>query len=356
MLRCGAECNRGVIDGSNATSDGGREGKRRRACVVVPERVKTGLDTDSNNAAGALDTPVALIVFNRPRLTRAMFERVAAARPRTLFLIADGPRSDRAGEAQLCAEVRNIVSAVDWPCEVHRSFAEQNLGCRQRIVSGLDWLFEQVEEAIILEDDILPDTSFFRYCEEMLERYRDDHRVSMITGFNIGADEAKAAESYYFSALTHIWGWATWRRAWRHYDEHLTGWPEAKRSGALRRVFPASSARRYWTPILDGMYRGVGPNTWDYQWMLTNILRGSLSVTPSVNLIENVGFGADATHVTDSSGAPRTAVGRLEFPLQHPAEVVASRKLDAIDQRLSEWHRPALPVRAFRKVGRTLFG
>ena len=310
----------------------------------------------AKTVAEALETPVALIVFNRPRLTRAVFERIAEARPQRLFLIADGPRPTRAGEAQLCAEVREIVSAVDWPCEVHTNFAEGNLGCRQRIVSGLDWLFEQVDEAIILEDDILPDPSFFRYCQEMLERYRDDDRVSMITGFNIGAEEATVPESYYFSAMTHIWGWATWRRAWQHYDEHMSGWPEAKRSGALRRAFPANSAMRYWTPILEGMYRGVGPNTWDYQWMFTNIVRGSLSVTPRVNLIENVGFGADATHVTDSSGAPRVKVKELQFPLKHPAEVAASKELDAIDQRLSEWHRPAFPVRAVRKVGRALFG
>ena len=306
--------------------------------------------------AKGLGTPVALIVFNRPRLTRALFEQVAKVRPRELFLIADGPRENRAGEAALCAEVLEIVSTVDWPCEVHKNFAEQNLGCKRRVISGLDWLFEQVEEAIILEDDILPDPSFFRFCEEMLERYRNEDRVSMVTGFNIGADEAKVRDSYYFSALTHIWGWATWRRAWLHYDERLTAWPEAKRSGALQRVFPERSARRYWTPILDGMHRGMGPNTWDYQWMFTNIVRGGLAVTPRQNLVANVGFGADATHVTDISGVPKVKVGELQFPLSHPLEVVASQELDAIDQRLSEWHRPALPVRVARKLRRVLFG
>lgn len=311
---------------------------------------------EANRSAGGLKTPVALIVFNRPKLTRVLMKRIGELRPRQLFLIADGPRAGRAGEAELCEEVRRIVSAVDWPCEVYKDFAEANLGCKRRVVSGLDWLFEQVEDAIILEDDILPDPSFFTYCEEMLERFREDDRVAMVTGFNIGADEAQVPESYYFSALTHIWGWATWRRAWRHYDEHLTAWPEVKRSGALRRVFPAASARRYWTAILDGMYEGKGPNTWDYQWMLTNIRRGGLSVTPSVNLVENLGFGADATHVTDSAGAPKVGVGRLTFPLEHPPAVVASQELDAIDQRLSEWHRPTLPMRAVRKAGRVLFG
>ena len=241
-----------------------------------------------------LKTPVILIVFNRPELTGKVFSRVAAARPERLLIVADGPRAGRVGERERCAEVRAIVSAVDWPCRVETNFADANLGCRRRVISGLDWAFEQVEEAIILEDDILPDASFFPFCETMLERYRDDDRVAMVSGFNIGADTVestlKPVESYYFSALTHIWGWATWRRAWRHYDEHMTAWPEVRRVGGIDTVFSERSARRYWTPILDGMYRGTGPNTWDYQWMFANIAGGRLSVTPAVNLVENIGL------------------------------------------------------------------
>lgn len=307
-----------------------------------------------------LKTPVILLVFNRPELTGRVFARVAAARPKRLLIVADGPRAGRVGERERCAEVRAIVSAVDWPCRVETNFADANLGCRRRVISGLDWAFEQVEEAIILEDDILPDASFFPFCEAMLERYRDEDRVAMVSGFNIGADTVvpslRPAESYYFSALTHIWGWATWRRAWRHYDEHMTAWPEVRRTGGMDTVFSERSARRYWTPILDGMYRGTGPNTWDYQWMFANIAGGRLSVTPSVNLVENIGFGAEATHVTDPGGAPEVSVGRMDFPLRHPRTVGPARELDRIDQRVSEWHRPALPLRALRKAERVLFG
>ena len=303
-----------------------------------------------------LETPVVLIVFNRPALTRRVFERIAEARPRRLLVIADGPRADRKGEWELCQETRKIACAVTWKCELQTNFAAVNMGCRGRMVSGLNWAFEQVEEAIILEDDILPDPSFFPFCEEMLQRYRMDTRVSMVTGFNVGADAMRTPESYYFSQLTHIWGWATWRRAWKSYDEHLTKWPEVKRSGALRRVFPEPSALRYWTPILEGMYRGTGPNTWDYQWMFTNITAERMAIAPQVNLVQNLGFGADATHSTDPHGAPKVGVESLRFPLKHPPVVEPAYALDAIDQELSGWHTPAFPTRALRKARRVLFG
>ena len=303
-----------------------------------------------------LETAVVFLVFNRPALTRAVFERIAQVRPKRLLVVADGPRMERPEEERLCEEVRRIATAVDWDCRVQTNFAPTNLGCRRRVISGLDWAFEQVDEAIILEDDILPDLTFFPFCEEMLERFRGDDRIAMITGFNITADQAQAPYSYYFSQLTHIWGWATWREAWKHYDERLSSWPELRQSGMLRDFFSKRTAVRYWTSVLEGMFQGTGPNTWDYQWMYTNLMRGSLSVSPQVNLVQNLGFGSDATHSKNSKSAPKVPVGSLHFPLQHPPAMIAARSLDELDQRISEWHTPALPVRAVRKANRILFG
>ena len=297
-------------------------------------------------------TAVVLIVFNRPSLTRAVFNRIAEVKPKHLLVIADGPRPDREGEAALCAEVREIATAVHWDCKVETNFAEANLGCRERIISGLNWAFDQVEEAIVLEDDILPDPSFFPFCEAMLDRYRGDVRVSMITGFNIAADVAKTPYSYYFSELTHIWGWATWRDAWKHYDPLLTSWPAVRDAGMLKDFFTDRSAERYWTPILEGMYEGRGPNTWDYQWMFTNLTRRSLSIAPQVNLVQNLGFGIGATHSNDAAGAPRVRAKSISFPLQHPPVMIASRSMDRLDQRISDWHHPSLPIRIFRKLKR----
>lgn len=299
-----------------------------------------------------LSTAVVFIVFNRPSVTRTVFERIAQARPKQLLVIADGPRANRVGEDELCAQVREIATAVDWMCDLQTNFAHENMGCRQRVISGLQWAFEQVEEAIILEDDILPDPSFFPFCEEMLARYRGDSRVAMITGFNIAADARQVPHSYYFSQLTHIWGWATWRDAWKHYDPEMTSWPAVRDAGLLREVFTERSAWRYWMPILDGMYQGRGPNTWDYQWMYTNLTRGSVSIVPGLNLVQNLGFGLDATHVTNADGAPKVRVRALRFPLQHPPAMIVSRSMDRLDQRISDWHVPSLPKRVVRKLRR----
>ena len=182
-------------------------------------------------------TPVVFIVFNRPQHTEAVFRRIAQARPPCLLVVADGPRPNKPGEAALCAKVRQIATQVDWPCEVLTNFSDVNLGCGMGPISGLNWAFEKVEEAIILEDDILPDVSFFRFCDEMLERFRNDSRISMITGFNVVQDHVPMDWSYYYSQITHCWGWATWRRSWARYDQHLKHWPAVKAAGLMREYF-----------------------------------------------------------------------------------------------------------------------
>ncbi|MES2392705.1 MAG: glycosyltransferase family 2 protein, partial [Acidobacteriota bacterium] len=180
---------------------------------------------------------MALFVFNRPETTRRVFAAVAAVQPSRLLLIADGPRGDRGGDAEACARVREIVAEVGWPCEVSALFAETNMGCDARIVSGLDWVFSMVDEAIVLEDDCLPDASFFPFCEEMLERYRDDARVAAICGTNLVAESVKGEASYFFSQLGGNWGWATWRKEWERFDHTMDEWPALKRDGVLAEVF-----------------------------------------------------------------------------------------------------------------------
>lgn len=299
-------------------------------------------------------TPVVLIVFNRPEQTEIVFRRIAQVRPARLLVIADGPRSARLGEAELCAKVRHIATRVDWNCEILTNFSDVNMGCRRRIVSGLNWAFEQVEKAIILEDDILPDITFFRFCEEMLTRFQDDSRISMITGFNIVQDHVNTPWSYFYSRLTHIWGWATWRRSWARYDEHLSQWPAIRAAGLMPEFFQRPEQRRFWTAIFDKMHQGTGPDTWDYQWAYTNLIHHALAVTPRVNLIENIGFGAEATHTRRTEDAPALAVGTMSFPLLHPPAMVPLRKMDELDGRLSGSTIPGLPKRALRRVKRAL--
>ena len=269
-----------------------------------------------------------MFVFNRPETTRRVFEVISRARPAKLLLIADGPRLERVGEAERCAEVREIVSRVDWPCEVLTNFSSTNLGCQERIISGLDWVFSLVEEAIILEDDCLPDPSFFPFCQVLLEKYRGDSRISSITGTNMVERFLNTEASYYFSQLGGIWGWATWRSEWQRYDRYLTDWPKLKEEKMLSELFDHPKAVAYWTKIFDAMYENRGPNTWDYQWVYTRLKNNSLNIIPRINLISNIGFGTDATHTTGADSRYTIPVKTIGFPLRHPSSFVPLHSVD----------------------------
>ena len=241
--------------------------------------------------------PVVFLVFNRPELTARVFERIRTARPPQLLVIADGPRPQYAADPDKVAAVRRLIArGVDWPCQVLHNYADENLGCAQRVAGGLTWAFEQVEEAIILEDDCLPDPSFFGYCEELLARHRHDDRVMHIGGTNLAAARMRPPTAgHWFSRHAWVWGWATWRRAWSRYDLAMSDWDE--RQGALRASFASPWERRYWLPTLDRARRDLKKaNTWDYSWHYTCRSLGGLAILPTRNLIENLGFGVDHTH------------------------------------------------------------
>ena len=294
--------------------------------------------------------PVVFCVFNRPTPTRTVFAAIARARPARLLIVADGPRKDRPGEEDLCRQVREIAQQVDWPCDVLTNFSATNLGCRERIISGLNWAFSLVEEAIILEDDCLPDPSFFPFCQEMLERYRGDSRIAMISGDNFTGVPLPTGDSYFFSRMTHVWGWATWRSAWSRYDRHLRQWPEIKRANLLSEIFDDPRLVEYWTARFDEMHDDTGPNTWDYQWAYTNLIHNALCVTPAVNMVTNIGFGADATHTSGADQNMTLASHSMEWPLRHPPGFVPMRSMDRLSQKLV-FPPPSL-VRLVRRVRR----
>ncbi len=277
-----------------------------------------------------MSAAVVFLIFNRPAETARTFAAIRAARPATLLVVADGPRPGRAGEAALCASTRAVTDAVDWPCEVHREYAEANMGCGVRVASGLDWAFSKVEAAIILEDDCLPDPSFFPFCTELLERYRADPRVMMISGDNFQNGAVRTADSYYFSRLPHCWGWATWRRAWRHFDFAMPGWRERRSSGWLGERFGDKALARHWQRCFDLVWRGR-PDIWGYRWAYCMFVRDGLSAVPSVNLVSNLGFGATATHTAAIDSRYRVPSGAVGFPLRHPAVVARCEAADAFE-------------------------
>jgi hypothetical protein len=275
-----------------------------------------------------LKTPVALLIFNRPGPTGVVFESIRQARPPLLLVVADGPRPDRPGEPEQCAAARAVLKRVDWECEVRTNFAEGNLGCKKRVGSGLDWVFDQVEAAIILEDDCVPHPSFFPYCEELLQCFRDDERVMAISGDNFQFGRRRTADSYYFSWYPHVWGWASWRRAWRHYDGAMSRWPQVRDNGWLHDLLQDRRVVRYWTRVFQTVYEGK-VDTWDYSWLLACWLQGGLGILPNVNLVSNIGFGAEATHTRATSPLAELPVQPMEFPLRHPPFIIRDARADA---------------------------
>jgi hypothetical protein len=298
-----------------------------------------------------LRTPVALLIFNRPDTTERVFKAIAQARPSKLLVVADGPRASRPGEAERCQQTRAIIQRVDWDCEVITNFADSNMGCKLRVSSGIDWIFEQVEEAIILEDDCLPDPSFFRFCDEMLERYRDNERVGMVSGGNLQFGRQRGAGSYYFSKYTHIWGWASWRRAWKHYDRDLTHWPEFKAQGLLEQMFATPGEQTYWQNSFQWVHEG-SLDTWDVSWTLTALTHGLLQVVPNVNLISNIGFGVDATHTHVVGVHANLPTQAIEFPLRHPTFVLPN--IEADRYLASDQLAPSFYTRQWRRIKRLL--
>ncbi|NTW58827.1 MAG: glycosyltransferase family 2 protein [Nitrospirae bacterium] len=280
------------------------------------------------------------MIFNRPDTTKQVFEAIRKAKPGRLFIAADGPRPDKPGEADACEQTRAIVKQIDWECDVHTLFREKNLGCRVAVSSALSWFFEHVEEGIILEDDCLPDESFFPYCRHLLEKYRHDGRVMHISGDNFQFGRQIGQASYYASQFCHIWGWAGWRRVWQLYHPDMPDYPAFVRDGGLERMFRYPDMRRYYSVIFDRVFRGK-LNTWDHQLSYAILKNNGVCIIPNVNLVENIGF-TSGTHISFNqfSFFKKLAVQRLytklmsnkrqtmTFPLVHPDVLVPSYEAD----------------------------
>ena len=284
---------------------------------------------DKNNfsSGNSLGRSVLFLVFNRPDTTRRVFEAIRQAKPKRLYVAADGPRRNRPGEDKRCEEVRQIATHVDWPCEVKTLFRETNLGCKMGVSEGINWFFEHEEEGIILEDDCLPHPDFFRFCDELLERYADDERVAVITGNNFQDGAKRGDASYYFSKYNHCWGWATWRRSWQHYQGDLAFWPEWRLSEAWRQLTPDSVERRYWNKIFERA-RAKQIDSWAYPWTASVWFKGGLTATPNVNLVSNIGFGPESTHTASANSPLAELATNTLGNLTHPRSVIKEVEAD----------------------------
>ncbi len=273
----------------------------------------------------SLTTPVAVFIFNRPDKTERVFNAIAKAKPKKLLVIADGPRFPE--EVEKCERTRAVIERVDWECEVLTDFSENNLTSPIRCSSGINWVFSEVEDAIILEDDCLPAPSFFYYCQTLLEYYRHDERIMHISGDNFQFGQSRTDYSYYFSRYSHNWGWASWRRAWKHFDIYMKTWPEFERAKMIDSVFEDPHERKYWTGIFTRVFNSESIH-WDYAWQYACLSHSCLSIIPNENLVTNIGFGPDATrNIHEESHLALLPTADI-WEIKHPPLMVRHRDAD----------------------------
>lgn len=273
-----------------------------------------------------METPVLFLIFNRPDTTKQVFDRIRQAKPRYLFVAADGPRIDRPADEEKCLTTRKITENIDWPCEVQTLYRDQNLGCRLAVSSAISWFFEKVEEGIILEDDCLPHPDFFSFCRLMLETYRTNREVMHITGGNFQFGRIRGEASYYFSRIAHIWGWATWRRAWKQYDVDMNDYPVFLRNRERSGFFADIESEKYWLFYFDRVYKKAG--TWDYQWTYAVMKNKGYCIIPNVNLISNIGFGNQATHAEKKTDPVANMPTQPLGPIIHPVAIKFNQEAD----------------------------
>ncbi|WP_276372004.1 nucleotide-diphospho-sugar transferase [Chryseolinea sp. H1M3-3] len=271
-------------------------------------------------------TPVLLLIFNRPETTKIVFDEIRKIRPARLYVAADGPREGIESDKKKCADTRKIIENIDWPCEVKKLFQEHNLNRGKAASTALTWFFSHEEEGIILEDDSLPLPGFFRYCQELLEDYRDDNRIMHIGGRNfLGRKNNDSEYSYYFSTCGYIGGWATWRRAWETFDYDIRLYDRIKQNGFFENYFLNPIEKTYRLRRLDSTLASRGKvDWWDCQWDFARYINSGLAIVPNRNLVRDIGTKDGVTHrdkieLTDSE---------MEFPLKHPPFVIRDLESD----------------------------
>ncbi len=301
------------------------------------------------------DVPILLCVFNRPGLTSHVFDAIAQQKPKHLLIAGDGPRSDRQNDLELVQQTKEIVTRIDWDCAVDSRFSTDNLGCRAQIAQAVTWGFEQHERLIILEDDCVPNKSFFDFCRELLERYANEPRVMTISG-NSYPTSGYGKYSYRFSKYPLIWGWASWRRAWNLYDLDMRLWRSREiRKKVLDKFTVDDRERNFWNDIFDRQSSGE-INTWDYSWTFASWANNGLSVLPKQNLVTNIGFGQNATHTFDESSP---MANRLTHPMSitgHPTAIARNRDADQEVRRIVFEPPPITPPPARKSLFSRIFG
>jgi hypothetical protein len=272
-----------------------------------------------------LNTPILFLIFNRPDTTEKVFAEIRKQQPKYLFIAADGPREHKPADIELGNQCKQIVSQIDWGCEVKTLYQSKNLGCGFAPATAITWFFSQVDEGIILEDDCIPNQSFFEFCENLLKKYHNDASVMMICGTSYQPKPLNA-DTYYFSRYPHAWGWATWKRAWANYNFKLDDETEAVRANVIQNTFANSRERRLWEGSLKMIINGL--DAWDYQWMYWIWKNNGLCAVPWKNMVSNIGFGPHATHTFDSNSHQSQMEQHTIMAIHHPQKIIVNKQAD----------------------------
>lgn len=311
-----------------------------------------------------MKSAVLLVVYNRPEKTRQVFEQIRLARPARLYVVADGPLPGHTEDEERCRQVRGLVEKPDWDCHFESWFRDENIGCGPSVKEAIDWFFTHEEEGIILEDDTVPDPSFFRFCDEMLDHYRNERHIAFISGTNhqgtvkTHVSNPASVASYFFARNKTTWGWATWRRAWELMDYEMT-WLQSARAGEIiRNMSLLEETSKYWmNAVMSIQQKNV--SAWDWQWYFSVAAEDQLVIYPAVNLVSNIGFGPDATHTTGTPDEEVTTRYSIDFPLHHPQKVVPNddwdRAFETKKLQIRFWvFKKHMPVRMKRFIRKKL--
>ena len=274
-----------------------------------------------------LNTPVLLIAFNRPIQTKKVFEQIRKTKPQKFYIAIDGPRSNKPEDVIKIKKVYEIFKNIDWKCSTFFLKRKNNLGCKTSVSSAIDWFFKFEQQGIILEDDCLPCSDFFFFCQELLLKYEYNRNIHMISGVNFQDGNIRGDGSYYFSKLTHVWGWATWKRAWKHYDVNMSYWPSFKKSEEFKKIFNLRKPTKYFRSIFDSTFNSK-IDTWDYQWTACVWYNKGLSIIPNNNLVINIGFDADATHTFEKPKKLNDQKTKNILPIIHPSAIKQNFQAD----------------------------
>lgn len=287
--------------------------------------------------------PVLFLIFNRPDLTENVFEKISTVQPCRLYIAADGPRSAHPLDKTLCNQSRKVINKINWDCKVKTLFREKNLGCKEAVSQAISWFFEHEDEGIILEDDCIPNESFFYFCQEMLDHYRDEKRVMHVSGNNFQKEFKRGGGDYYFSIYNHIWGWATWKRAWKNYT--TANLDSKKLTSFINSTIQEKKAKKYWLYILKKI-KNNKIDTWDYYWTFSIWQNNGISILPNKNLVKNIGFGKSATHTTNRLKISNQNF-EIDFPLKRLNIIEVNKDADLFTEKTELFNRNPMFIRAF---------